>query len=83
MRKEKKNRAYCTCSNSYQGCDDRCLNRPRTIHAVQLEEAVWAEVYEVLTDPEYLFEVAREFISDSAKQQKQNTDELHQLRVNL
>jgi len=40
-------------------------------------------VYEVLTDPEYLFEVAREFISDSAKQQKQNTDELHQLRVNL
>jgi len=34
MRKEKKNRAYYTCSNSYQDfSDDRCLNRPRTIFA--------------------------------------------------
>ena len=82
VRKEKKGRAYYTCSNSYQGfSDDRCLNRPRTIHAVPLEEAVWAEVYEVLTNLKYLIELAREFISDSDKQQKQNVDELHRLQV--
>ena len=82
VRKEKKNRAYYTCSNSYQGfSDDRCLNRPRTIQAVPLEKAVWSEVYEVLTNPDYLIELAQTFISDSEKQQKQNAGELHQLRV--
>ena len=37
VRKEKKGRAYYTCSNSYQGfSEDRCQNRPRTVHAVPL-----------------------------------------------
>lgn len=82
VRREKKGRPYYTCSNAHHSFgEQRCPHLPRTHQAIPLEEAVWEEVHNVLTDPEYLIGLARAYLDDQKVQPATTAAERRQLQV--
>ena len=61
----KKGRAYYECSRNHHALgDERCRHRPRIIRAPDLEAAVWNQVVGVLTNEDYLLELASAYLAD-------------------
>lgn len=80
---KRKRRAYYTCAKahaSYGG--EPCSYLPRSHRAIPLEEAVWNAVHSVLTNPEYLIELANEYLN-SRTTKADSTDERHEVHVQL
>ena len=80
VRVEKKNRAYYRCNRTYSTWgDQQCRQLPRTYRAVELEQKVWALVEAVLSNPDYLIELATTFLRErepAVKKQQERRDRL-------